>query len=343
MGGDGSLHILSCGPGVTVQDAGRPGWLARGVSCGGAADTLALAEGAALLGQSPDFACLEMAGLGLSLRSETDVRIALTGAPMAATLDGTPLRWNTSFTLPAGAELRIGAAQRGVYGYLHVGGGIATEPVLGSRAAHLTAGLGAPLQAGDVLPLGRDPGGPVDRVLHPADRFGGGALDVLALPQTDLFDMETRERLEATPFTRDTRGNRQGVRLAHDGVGFTGVGQLSLLSEIIQPGDIQMTGDGTPYILLADCQTTGGYPRIGTVAPYDLPRVAQAAPGTPLRLRFATADAARSRIESAEALTARLSRAVQPLRRDPAQMADLLSYRLIDGAVDALSDPVLEE
>ena len=306
------LHVLACGPGVTVQDAGRPGWLAQGVSLGGAADRLALAEGAALLGQSPELACLEMAGLGATVTVNAPLRIALTGAPMQAMLDGAPLRWNAVHALPAGAELRIGAVRSGVYGYLHVGGGIATDLLLGSRAAHLTAGL--------------------------ADRMQGGPLDILPLPQTALFDADTCARLEATPFTRDARGNRQGVRLHHEGAGFTGIGQLSVLSEIIQPGDIQMTGDGTPYILLADCQTTGGYPRIATVAPYDLPRVAQAAPGTPFSLRFVAAEAARVRYEGLAEATQRLRRAVAPLRRDPAEMADLLSYGLIDGVVDALAE-----
>lgn len=332
------LHVLACGPGVTVQDAGRPGWLAQGVSLGGAADRLALAEGAALLGQSPELACLEMAGLGATVTVNAPLRIALTGAPMQAMLDGAPLRWNAVHALPAGAELRIGAVRSGVYGYLHVGGGIATDLLLGSRAAHLTAGLGGPVAAGDRLPVGPDGGGPVDCALPVADRMQGGPLDILPLPQTALFDADTCARLEATPFTRDARGNRQGVRLHHEGAGFTGIGQLSVLSEIIQPGDIQMTGDGTPYILLADCQTTGGYPRIATVAPYDLPRVAQAAPGTPFSLRFVAAEAARVRYEGLAEATQRLRRAVAPLRRDPAEMADLLSYGLIDGVVDALAE-----
>lgn len=335
MTGRARLSVLSCGPGVTVQDRGRPGLLAQGVSCGGAADGLALAEGAALLGQDAECACLEMAGMGMVLRSDAPVRIALTGAPMAATLEGRRLRWNASHMLPEGAELRIGAVRKGVYGYLHVGGGIATAPLLGSRATHLTAGLGRALAPGDVLPVGPDPGGPVDTGLEVADRTGGGAIDILPLPQTDLFDAETLRRLQATAFKRDSRGNRQGVRLAHGGAPFTGAGQLSLLSEIIQPGDIQMTGDGTPYILLADCQTTGGYPRIATVAPYDLPRVAQAAPGTALSLRFVDPAEACARILSPDSLRQRLLGSVGPLRRDPSQMPDLLRYRLIDGVVNA--------
>ena len=87
--------------------------------------------------------------------------------------------------------------------------------------------------------------------------------------------------------------NRMGVALLPDGPGFDSRAGLSVLSEVITPGDIQMTGDGTPFVLIADCQTTGGYPRIGSVLPCDLPRVAQSRPGAHLRFRFVDAAEAR--------------------------------------------------
>ncbi len=117
-----------------MQDLGRPGLLAKGLSRGGAADPLALAEGAALLGQRADFAAIEMTGMGGIFEAEGDsLRIALTGAPMQASIDGEPVAWNASHLLHRGQRLSIGAARKGTYGYLHVGGGIATEPFLGSR------------------------------------------------------------------------------------------------------------------------------------------------------------------------------------------------------------------
>lgn len=327
-----ALRVLSAGPGVTVQDLGRPGWLAFGLSRGGAADPLALAEGGALLGQSAACAALEMAGYGGVFAATHDMTIALTGAPMRATLDGESVRWNATHRLRAGQRLEVGGAVAGVYGYLHVAGGFLTESVMGSRSAHLAAGIGAAVVAGQTLPIGQGVSALAGLALDVAGRFGGGSVRVVASAQTALFPEAERARFEATEFTRDARANRQGVRLAHDGAPFRAEGQLSILSEIVVPGDVQMTGEGTPYVLLPECQTMGGYPRIGTVVPDDLPTVAQAPAGARLRFRFVALDEALAdwrRARAGEA--ARLAAAIRPLVRDPASMADLLSHQLVGG------------
>lgn len=330
------LEVLSAGPAVTVQDRGRPGYLAFGLAQGGAADTLALAQGAALLGQDGGLAALELAGFGGVFGFRQDTRIALTGAPMRATLDAAPLIWNASHLVRAGQRLSLGAAEAGVYGYLSLGGGIATAPVLGSRAAHLTAGLGGGVAAGDRLPLGPDVATGIGMALAAPAHVGGGVVRVLPTAQTAMFAPRDRARFEATAFRRDGPGNRQGVRLT-GGAAFTTEGQRSLLSEIVQPGDIQMIGDGVPYVLLAECQTMGGYPRIATVVPDDLPIVAQAAPGDGLRFRFVTLDAAladhrRQRPGGRRAI------ALRPLLRDPRDMADLLGHQLISGVTDGRTE-----
>ncbi|RKF16754.1 biotin-dependent carboxyltransferase [Roseovarius spongiae] len=325
------LIIHRAGPGVTLQDLGRPGWLAQGLSRGGAADRVALAEGAALLEQPVERAALEMAGAGGEFEAGEDMRIALTGAPMRASVDGAQLAWNASHLLPAGARLSIGAAQGGNYGYLHVGGGFATEVMLGARAVQNAAGLGAPLRAGDELPVGADDGARTGMTLDAENRFGGGAVRIIESFQSRLFDEAERERLEATELTRDARGNRMGVRLEPDGEGFHASGGRSVLSEVIMPGDIQITGDGTPFVLMSECQTTGGYPRIGTVLPCDLPRVAQAPAGARLRFRFVTLDEAVEAERKARDARAGLTRNLRPLVRDPHRMPDLLSYQLISG------------
>lgn len=324
------IEVLSAGPAVTVQDRGRPGYLAVGLSRGGAADRLALAEGAALLGQD-DGAALEMAGFGGVFAFGADARIALTGAPMRARLDDAALAWNASHRVRAGQRLSIGAAEAGVYGYLSFGGGIATPPLLGSRAAHLTAGIGGVLAAGDRLPLGPDGGKGTGLVLE-AGHCGGGTVRILPTAQTGLFGADDLTRFEATVFRRDAAGNRQGVRLA-GGAAFATGAQRSLLSEIVQPGDIQMIGDGLPYVLMAECQTMGGYPRIATVVPDDLPVVAQAAPGDALRFRFVTYEQAlddhRRRRPGG-----RLAIPLRRLLRDPREMTDLLGHQLISGVTD---------
>ena len=145
----GTLHILEAGPAVTLQDLGRPGYLAQGLTRGGAMDRLALHEGAALL-ERPIAAAIEMMGYGGTFTVKQPTRIALTGAPMRATCDGEALAWNTSHLLPADAKLDIGGVQAGAIGYLHVGGGFDAPEILGSQSTHLAAGLGPKLTAGEI-------------------------------------------------------------------------------------------------------------------------------------------------------------------------------------------------
>lgn len=328
-----ALRIIRAGPGLSLQDMGRPGYLAFGLSRGGAADNLALAEGAALLAQDDTCAAIEMPGMGGEFEASGVTRIALTGAPMRASIDGVRIAWNATHLLPKGARLSVGAAESGTYGYLHLGGGVQTPRILGARSAHLAAGIGAPLQTGDILPLGADtPKGEVNLRLETDARFDGGAIRIVPSLQTDFFAQEDLSRFQTTTFTRDTRGNRMGVRLLPDGTGFHTQAGLNILSEVIVPGDIQITGDGTPFVLLCECQTTGGYPRIGSVLPADLPRVAQARPGTELRFNFVTLDEALTLDLRDREHRKNLRRNAQPLVRDPHDIPDLLSYQLISGA-----------
>ena len=329
-----ALILREAGPGLTVQDLGREGWLAEGLSRGGAADRLAHLEGAALLGQGPDRASVEMAGFGGVFEATEPMRIALTGAPMAARAGERALDWNAAHRIGPGERLVIGGARAGVYGYLHLGGGIATEPVMGSRSAHLAARIGRRLVAGDRLPVGPDPDqGATAMRLDPGERFGGGEVRLLPVPQTALLSEAARARFEATVFTRDPRGNRQGVRLAFGGDPFLDAAGLGLVSEGVGPGDVQLAGDGAPYVLLAECQTTGGYPRVGCVLPCDLPRVAQAAPGAALRFRFVALAEALAAFRTEAETMADLRRRLRPLVRAAGDVPDLLGHQLISGVV----------
>ena len=327
-----ALKVHRISPGATVQDQGRIAYRAFGVSRGGASDRLALAEGAALLDQPANSAALELPGSGGVFEATDPLRIALTGAPMRATLDGAPLVWNASHAMHAGAQLEIGGATAGSYGYLHVGGGFDMPVLLGARSAHLAAGIGSVIQAGDSLSVGPDSGSDVGLVLPQDSRFEGGTLRLINSFQTDLFDDDTRERFCKTAFTRGARANRMGMRLDFEGDGFSASKGLNILSESILTGDIQITGDGTPYLLLSENQTTGGYPRIATVFPADLPRAGQTPPGGMLRFTFVTRDAALAAEARMRQHLRTLPKLRTPLVRDPAQIRDLLSYQLISGA-----------
>ncbi len=327
------VHRIS--PLCSLQDKGRPGFLKQGLSQGGAADRQALAEGAALLRQNAGLAALEMAASGGEFEATGELRIALTGAPMQATIDNAPVAWNASHALQAGQRLSIGAARSGVYGYLHLGGGVDAPAFLGSRSAHLLAGIGGVVQAGDTLGTGSDKGGPVGLVLDVADRFRGGKLRVVPSVQTSLFAADVLQRFQETGFTRGPRANRMGVEMLSQGKGFTASGQLNILSEMIVPGDIQMTGDGLPFVLLPECQTTGGYPRIATVIPCDLPIAAQAPAGAPITFEFVTLEQALVAQAQYETALAGLQKSCHPLIRDVADIADLLSYQLVSGVISA--------
>lgn len=333
------LKVLKSGPSMTLQDQGRPGFLGNGVSRGGAADMRALAEGAALLGQSADLAALEIAGVGGSFEVTGDVRIALTGAPMSAVVDDQPIAWNSSHQLRAGQVLEIGTALKGVYGYLHLGGGIKGKDTLGSIAIHLAAGLGSRTQEGDLLCAGPDRGTQTGLCLPLDQRFEGGEIRIVESFQSGLFTSETRARFAETVFHRGARANRMGVEICSEGAGFAARDQLNILSEVIVPGDVQMTGDGRPFVLMRESQTTGGYPRIGSVLPCDLNKVAQAGLGSPIRFKWIDLTAAleieRRHAKECQTLGAQCA----PLRRDPADIPDLLSYQLIGGVISADQDP----
>ncbi len=328
-----ALIIRQAGPSMTLQDLGRPGHMAFGVSTGGAADRLAMFEGGALLGQGASCAAIEMAGIGGMFEVQRDITIALTGAPKRARLDGVDLLWNASHPISAGQTLSIAGAPKGVYGYLHILGGFAAVPFLGSRGAHLAAGIGTALKEGDKLSLQTRPAsqGPAQK-LSPPDRCSGGVVRVLPSVHTPFFAAETIDRFSATTFARGPRGNRQGVEMTSDQKPFALNDQLTILSEPIMAGDIQMTGDGQPYVLLSECQTTGGYPRIAMVHPEDLPIVAQAQTGTPIEFQFVDHATAFASCRSNDQIIADLKRQLQPLVRDPRDIPDLLSYQLISGA-----------
>jgi allophanate hydrolase len=301
-------------------------------------DPLALAEGAALLRSDPGRAqAIEMAGAGGTFRAEgADLLIALTGAPMTAEIDGARLHWSGSHVLPRGATLKIGGALKGSYGYLSIAGLDAPE-VLGARSAHISGGIGGRLQVGDrlsCLPAPSEGG----LIIAVDDRFSGGEVRLLPSVQTDQFDAETLSRLEETAFHKDARASRMGARMGHDGPGFSSDAHLAILSEIIVPGDVQVIGDGSPFVLLNECQSMGGYPRIATVISADLTKVAQAAPGSPIRFRFVTLAEALSARTSLDKYLKSLPSRVEPRVRHPGDIPDLLSYQLVSGVISAHHD-----
>ncbi len=327
-----TLTVVSAGPLMTVQDLGRPGHTGVGLSRGGAMDRLAVLEGAALLGLTVPGHAIEMAGGGGTFRTDQPLRFALTGARMAARIDDAPLRWNATHILHPGEVLRIGGMQAGTYGYLCFALHVLGNDWLGSAATHLSVGIGQALTSGGTLTFG-DAQQPdvLQRCFDPDERLSGGHLRIMPGPQTQMFDEATLSRFIETSFQRNAQSNRTGLLLDNAGEGFRPSGGTNPMSDFIACGDVQMTGEGTPFVLLAECQTIGGYPRIGTIIAADLPRAAQTPAAAPMRFVWVTAAEADTLFKSEAQLLADLRAKVRPLVRNPADIHDLLSYQLISG------------
>ena len=285
----GVVEVVVPGPYATVQDLGRPGYAHLGVPRSGAADAPALRLANRLVGNPEGHAGVEFTFGGAVLRFSCGAWIAVTGAPCPVEV-GDGDRWRPAgmcapVWVPAGRRVRIGMPWRGLRTYLAVRGGIAVEPVLGSRASDSLSGLGpAPLAAGSVLPIGRDgPLGPiaVDQV-PPRPVPEEPVLRVLPGPRDDWFAPEALAALCAGPYTVSPDSNRVGVRLR--GAALRRARRGELPSEGMVGGAIQVPPDGLPIVFLADHPPTGGYPVIGVVASADLPVVAQLRPGD--RVRF---------------------------------------------------------
>lgn len=272
------IEVVRAGPLTTVQDLGRPGWAHLGVPRSGALDAPALRLGNRLVGNPESAAGLEITAAGCAIRLLSAGTVAVTGAYAAVRVAGRAAAYGVPEPVPAGALVEVGRAEYGVRSYLAVAGGIAVEPVLGSRSTDTLSGLGPePLRDGDALPVGPPPGEPstVDflpwRPPPPALR-----LRIRLGPREDWFTAVAVETLLGTAYTVSPVSNRVGVRLAGGALPRAEVAELP--SEGVVLGAVQVPANGQPLIFLADHPTTGGYPVIAVVD--DVAPLAQAAPGT---------------------------------------------------------------
>ncbi|MFD7437093.1 biotin-dependent carboxyltransferase family protein [Streptomyces sp. NPDC059861] len=280
---DRALAVVRAGALTTVQDLGRPGHAHLGVPRSGALDLPAAALANRLTGNPPEAALLETTLNGCAVRPRSPVTVAVTGAPCRVTVDGRPVAWGAPVRVPAGAVLDVGAATRGVRGYVAVSGGVTVEPVLGSRSTDLLSGLGPPpLTNGAVLPLGRvtGPHARADGAPQPAPP-AELVLRVTLGPRDDWFTREAVRMFTSRPYRVSVAGNRIGLRTEGPALERARPGELP--SEGMVLGAVQVPPDGRPVVFLADHPTTGGYPVIAVVRTADLPAAAQAAPGTPVR------------------------------------------------------------
>jgi allophanate hydrolase len=281
------VEIEAAGPLTTIQDEGRKGLMRYGVPASGPMDRTSYGIAQAALGNAPGAGGIEVSLGGLTLRCiEGPVAIATAGGGFRVTVNGDPIpSWGVT-TLQTGARLTIRAGFWGTWTYLCFAGRLLAPTWLGSCATHLRSRLGGgALAPGTRLSI--EPsveGAPhVGPLVLPVTARPRREIRVVLGPQDHFFPPESMARFLAEPYALTSSYDRMGVRLK--GSALKVLGPLDMPSEAVVRGAIQVAGDGQPTVLLADHQTTGGYPKIATVASIDLDAFTQLRPHTLVRFR----------------------------------------------------------
>lgn len=288
-----TLTVNQAGPMMSVQDLGRTGLLQVGVSASGPMDGVAMRIANRLVGNGENDALIEFANVGGQFEVTEPVLFAVTGGAVSVTVDGNRVDCWASHVLLPGQILRIGPLTNALWGYLALSGGIQTDPALGARSTHLRSAIGGlygrRLAAGDALPLGATSdaalGGP-QRVLRTPLHRSVGPIRVISGPQAGHFDQAAWQQFLQQPFT--VSGSRDRMAQVLDGQKIVATGGHDIVSDGTVMGSIQVPASGRPIILMAERQTTGGYPKIATVASVDVPRLAQAMTGSLIRFKLVT-------------------------------------------------------
>lgn len=313
-----TITVLKPGLQATVQDMGRTGYQKQGVVVGGAMDVSAARTANMLVGNAEGEAVLELTWTGASLLFEEAAVIVICGADLMPEADGEPLPMWRPVLMQAGSVVRFQGCRSGFRSYVAVAGGIDVPLIMGSRSTYVRAGiggyLGRMLQAGDRLAVKpAAPGSTNDRLI--ASMLRGRTIGVwhaehFAIAERDVAVVRAfpgahynrltgqgQSQLFGGTFRIGHHSDRMGCRLEGDTVGIRAEGEL--LSEAVVAGTIQLPPGGSPIVLLADRQTTGGYPRIAHVATVDIPMFAQLKPGSEVRFeRITHAEAERLLLES---------------------------------------------
>ena len=282
-----SLCVLRPGMLTTVQDLGRWGHQAAGVPVAGPMDPYSHRLANRLVDNDDGAAALEITLLGPVLQAVGDLQCAIAGAEFEVTVDRNAVACGRPFVVRHGATVQFGRCLAGARASLAVGGGIAVEPVLGSRATSIVGRMGPfggrPLAAGDILPIGHRYGESDRRPIGmPLSLPRGGArLRAMPGPHEALFSAPALERFFSAGFTVTPSSNRMGYRL--DGPPLPRSDATEILSDATPIGSVQVPRSGQPILLMADRQTTGGYPKIATVITADLSVAGQLAPGDWIR------------------------------------------------------------
>ncbi len=345
-----TVEVVSPGALSTFQDLGRPGWRRHGVPGCGALDAALLRIANVLAGNAEGAAAIEFFVAGPTLKAlDEPVQLGFAGdfslTLVRANGERTQLDSWRSVTLWPGDTLRAGSPRNSRCGVVAVRGLVAPL-VLGSASTYMRALLGGyggrALAAGDKLSASAMPlkAGmvPTEQILRRPRAPERGAMRVVLGPQADHFDAAALASFFGSEYQVSTEVDRMGVRLQGPALLHNDRGG-EIVSDATVPGSIQVPGNGLPIVLLADGQTAGGYPKIATVISADLPRLAVAAVGTPLRFESVTVAQAEVLAREHEAGLRRLLSAIEPLALDgDVDLHAMYNANLVSGMIDAF-DP----
>jgi len=285
----------------TIQDLGRFGYQKYGVITSGAMDSLSHRLANLLVGNDENKPTIEMTLIGTSIQFHQDTLIAITGGDLSPTIQDQPVRMWRPVLVRKGAQLKFGRAHSGCRAYLAVAGGFSIPTIMNSTSTYIRANVGGfhgrALKAGDQLSFAEKTAQSSKMIkdLHNRERdcpfvemnwsvssdlipqlVKKPVIRVLNGRHTHLFTKESQEWLWTKPFQLTQQSDRMGYRLLGPQLHLEK--PLEILSEAVTFGTIQVPADGNPIILMADRQTTGGYPKIGEIASVDLSFLAQARP-----------------------------------------------------------------
>lgn len=342
-----ALRVLSPGLLTTIQDRGRDGYQHLGVPVSGALDSVALAAANALVNNRPDAAALEIFYRGPALAVEADsVRVAVAGGDARIERlencdaeSGQRIEAMRSVTLRRGEVIRIGAISGGACAYLAIEGGFAIEPVLGSLSTDIRSRIGGiagrALTAGDLLPLCRDHASTMPELaLTSLVLAAPRRVRIVEGAQRDFFTDAEFEAFTQADYVVGANSNRMGLRLTGRPIAHSR--SADIVSDAVAPGSIQIPGDGQPIVLLADRQTTGGYPKIASVISADIPSLGRLKAGAAIGFQPVTLDDA---VDARRRMLAEINELASRVTAVPAAPSDLmprlLECNLISGVFDA--------
>jgi biotin-dependent carboxylase-like uncharacterized protein len=343
------LRVLSPGLLTTVQDLGRVGYQRLGIAVSGALDPVSFRAANALVGNPLGTGALEVAYLGPTLQIDAEaVRLSFVGEhaeieilPDVTAINGQRIEPMRSIRLRRGEIVRVGSLSGSALLYIAVEGGFDIAPVLGSVSTYIRGGFGGwqgrALQAGDRLPLrsGR-PSERDDCRLDGLDLSRPPRFRAIVGPQHNLFSDREIATFFDSEYSASSDSDRVGMRLCgpqvHD------ARDVNMTSDGIAPGSIQVPGSGQPIVLLADRQTTGGYPKIATVISADLPALGRVPIGAKIAFEPISVEVAQDLRRKLAAEIEQIYDQIVPIDRDAVEIATLLlDCNLISGVIDAQS------